>query len=103
VRLRHARRRRHGQRRPRPAVHLPLTLTRGAAVAPPRATSRPRRRLVATAVLTPVLFTLLVAVGGGWGPGADLSWTVLLGLTAVGASVVLASYLPLHGSGLRPD
>lgn len=45
----------------------------------------------------------MVAVGGGWAPGALPLWTALVVLTALGAAVVLASYLPAQGAGLRLD
>ncbi|PRY51395.1 hypothetical protein BCF74_13610 [Knoellia remsis] len=61
----------------------------------------PRRRVTATAVLTPALFAVLVAAGGGF-PAAAL-WTVLVALVAVAAAATLATYLPGPGKGRRPD
>ncbi len=55
----------------------------------------PRRRWVAAALTTPVLAGLLLATGRGsawWG------WPSVL-LVAVPAALVLASYLPVPGSG----
>ncbi|WNB84728.1 hypothetical protein [Cellulomonas sp. ATA003] len=64
----------------------------------------PRRRVTATAVLTPALFAVLVAAGGGF--PAPALWTVLVALVAlvaVAAAATLATYLPGPGKGRRPD
>ena len=63
----------------------------------------PLRRLVAVAVLTPVMLALLVEVAGGWAPGATLGWTALLALVSLAAAATLATYLPRPGSGRRLD
>lgn len=60
----------------------------------------PRRRVTATAVLTPALFAVLVAAGGGF--PAPALWTVLVALVAVAAAATLATYLPGPGKGRRP-
>ncbi|NMR20236.1 hypothetical protein [Cellulomonas fimi] len=60
----------------------------------------PRRRVTATAVLTPALFAVLVAAGGGFPAAAP--WTVLVALVAVAAAATLATYLPGPGKGRRP-
>jgi hypothetical protein len=61
----------------------------------------PLRRLVAVAVVAPVLTALLMAVAGEsvTPPG----WTVLAGLVALTAAATLATYLPRPGSGARLD
>lgn len=61
----------------------------------------PLRRLVAVAVLSPLLFALLVGVAGGWAPGAALGWTVIVALTALAAAATLATYLPRPGAGRK--
>lgn len=59
------------------------------------------RRIVAVAVLSPLLFVLLIAVAGGWAPGAPLGWTALVALMALAAAATLASYLPRPGAGRK--
>ena len=66
-----------------------------------QAGSWPLRRIVAVAVLSPLLFVLLLAVAGGWAPGAPLGWTVLVALMALAAAATLASYLPRPGAGRK--
>ena len=61
----------------------------------------PLRRLVAVAVLFPVLMALLVAVTGG--TVAPLGWTTLVGLVALACASTLATYLPRPGNGARLD
>ena len=63
----------------------------------------PLRRLVAVAVLSPVLFVLLVEAAGGWAPGATAGWMALVALVVLAASTTLATYLPRPGSGRRFD
>lgn len=63
----------------------------------------PLRRLVVVAVLSPVLFALLVSAAGGWGPGLAPGWTALVALVALGGAATLASYLPRPGYGRRLD
>jgi len=59
------------------------------------------RRIVAAAVLSPLLFVLLISVAGGWAPGATLGWTVLVALMALAGAATLASYLPRPGAGRK--
>jgi len=63
--------------------------------------SWPLRRIVAAAVLSPLLFVLFVAVAGGWAPGAPLRWTVIVAVMALAAAATLASYLPRPGAGRK--
>jgi len=63
--------------------------------------SWPLRRLVAVAVLSPLLFVLLISVAGGWAPGAPLGWTVLVALMALAGAATLATYLPRPGAGRK--
>jgi hypothetical protein len=63
----------------------------------------PLRRLVVAASLSPVLFTLLVGVAGGWAPLAAPGWTALVALVALGAAATLATYLPRPGAGRTLD
>lgn len=59
------------------------------------------RRIVVVAVLSPLLFVLLIAVAGGWTPGAPLGWTALVAVMALAAAATLASYLPRPGAGRK--
>jgi len=61
--------------------------------------SWPLRRIVAVAVLSPLLFVLLISVAGGWASGATLGWTVLVALMALAGAATLATYLPRPGAG----
>ena len=61
------------------------------------------RRLVAVAVLSPVLFAILVAAGGGWAPGAEAGWDALVAVVALSAATTLATYLPQSGAGRGLD
>ena len=63
--------------------------------------SWPLRRIVAVAVLFPLLFVLLIVVAGGWASGAALGWTVLVALMALAAAATLATYLPRPGAGRK--
>lgn len=60
-----------------------------------------RRRLVAAAVLAPVLFGLLVQSGGGWTPQPSPAWLALVAVAAVIGSLTLASYVPTRGTSWR--
>ena len=61
------------------------------------------RRLVAVAVLSPVLLALMVGAAGGWAPSAAPGWTAVVALAAVAAAGTLATYLPRPGAGHRLD
>jgi len=84
-------------------LHVPLTGQRLAprTVFANAAGSWPLRRIVAVAVLSPLLFVLLTVVAGGWAPGAPLGWTVLVALMALAAAATLATYLPRPGAGRK--
>ena len=84
-------------------MHLPLIGERPAPLTgvANAAGSWPLRRIVAVAVLSPLLFVLLIAVAGGWAPGAPLGWTVLVALMALAAATTLATYLPRPGAGRK--
>ena len=56
------------------------------------------RRLVAVAVLSPVLFAIWVAAAGGWAPGAGAGWDALVAVVALAAATTLATYLPQPGA-----
>jgi len=87
---------------PRP-VPAPIAQGRPATAPLPRASRWPRRRTIATAVLAPVLFAVLVTTGGGWMPVLAPLWTVLVGLTSIVGAATLSTYLPLPGQGPRPN
>lgn len=105
VRLWHACGLRPGDGSPGTALHLPLIahpvmkVFAKLDVAGWRA-GWPLRRLVAAGVAWPVLFAVLVGVGGGWAPSAAPGWTALVAAVALGGSATLASYLPQPGAGL---
>ncbi len=61
------------------------------------------RRLVAVAVLFPLLLALMVGAAGGWAPSAAPGWTALVAVAAVAAAGTLATYLPRPGAGHRLD
>lgn len=63
----------------------------------------PLRRLMAVAVLAPVLLVLLVAATGGWALATSPGWTALVALVALASATTLATYLPRPGTGLRLD
>ncbi|GAA4288077.1 hypothetical protein [Georgenia daeguensis] len=88
---------------PPPVVRAPITQGPPATTPLLRASRWPRRRTIATAVLAPVLFTVLVSAGGGWVPLLAPAWTVLVALTSVVGAATLSTYLPLPGQGLRPN
>lgn len=60
----------------------------------------PLRRLVAVAVLAPLMFVLWVSVSGGWAL-ASPGWTALVALVALASATTLGSYLPRPGTGMR--
>lgn len=55
------------------------------------------RRLVAVAVLFPVILAMLLGAGGGWSP-AEPGWTAIVALAALAAAATLATYLPRSGA-----
>ena len=59
------------------------------------------RRIVAVAVLSPLLFVLLIASAGGWAPEASLRWTAIIAVMALAAAATLATYLPRPGAGRK--
>jgi hypothetical protein len=61
------------------------------------------RRIMAIAVLAPVLLALSVAVCGGWAPITSGGWAALVALVALAWAATLATYLPTPGTGLRLD
>ena len=63
--------------------------------------SWPLRRLVAVAVLSPLLFVLLIASVGGWAPAASLGWAAIVAVMALAAAATIATYLPRPGAGRR--
>jgi hypothetical protein len=84
-------------------LHLPLIGQRLAThtVFANAAGSWPLRKIVAVAVLFPLLFVLLIAVAGGWAPVAAPGWTVLVALMALAAAATMATYLPRPGAGRK--
>lgn len=62
------------------------------------ATLRPRRRLATMAFAAPIIFALL-ATRGPW--PAPAVWVALVGLLALMAGAVLATYLPEQGRRLQ--
>lgn len=71
------------------------------APATPRAYRGRGRRLVAAAVVAPVLLVVLTDAGGGWALSSAPLWTALVGVAALLGAATLASYLPLEGQGWR--
>jgi hypothetical protein len=63
----------------------------------------PLRRRVAVPVIAPVLFVLMVATSGGWGPATSPGWTAIVAGVALASATTLATYLPRTGTGLKPD
>jgi hypothetical protein len=84
-------------------LHVPLIGQRLATrtVFANAAGSWPLRRTVAVAVLSPLLFVLLIASAGGWAPEASLGWTAIVAVMALAAAATLATYLPRPGAGRK--
>lgn len=61
----------------------------------------PLRRLIAVAVLAPVLLVVAVAASGGWALATSREWTALVVVVASASAMILATYLPRPGTGLR--
>ena len=73
----------------------------GAALSSRVAAAWPARRLVAVAVLFPVLAALLSRVGGS--TATPRTWMPLVGLIALTCAATLATYLPRSGTGMWLD
>lgn len=65
--------------------------------------SWPTRRLVATAVLAPVMFVVLTQVAGVSASGAGSWWFGLVSIVSIISAATLASYLPRPGAGRGLD
>ena len=59
----------------------------------------PPRRIVAVAVLSPVLAVVLIGEAGGRAAPAPAGWTALVVLVAVTSGATLATYVPRPGTG----
>lgn len=58
----------------------------------------PARHIAGTALAAPFVFALLVNASGGLGP---LLWNILVGLIALAGAYIIASYIPLPGTGRK--
>ncbi|MGV8978560.1 MAG: hypothetical protein ACOH17_10995 [Cellulomonas sp.] len=61
----------------------------------------PTRRLVAVGFGAPGVLALLVATSGGWGGGITPGWLALVTLNALAVAAIVATYVPLPGTGRR--
>jgi len=63
----------------------------------------PLRRILAVAVMAPVLLVLSVAASGGWAAATTGGWMALVAMIALVSAATLATYLPRPGAGLDID